>query len=76
MTLNPTQLRQDLYNILDGVLATNHPVEIMRHGRLLRILAVNPPGAERLAALPRRPEVGRGDPEDLVHLDWAEEWRP
>jgi hypothetical protein len=26
--------------------------------------------------LQRRPEFLKTDPEDLVHLDWSDEWRP
>lgn len=69
-----TALRADLYRILDGVLETGSPVEVERNGRRLRILPVEERG--RLARL--RPHAGAipGDPEDLVHLDWTDEWRP
>jgi hypothetical protein len=73
MRLKPSQLREDIYRILDQVLETGVPVEIERHGKLLKIIAAEPPS--KLANLkPRRYLVG--DPEDLVHLDWSGEWRP
>lgn len=74
MSMSPSQLRQDLYRVLDEVLATGIPVVIQRKGRTLRIVADEP--ASRLCRLVSRPEVVSGDPEDLVHLDWSAEWRP
>ncbi|MEW5851089.1 MAG: type II toxin-antitoxin system Phd/YefM family antitoxin [Myxococcota bacterium] len=69
-----SQLRADIYRILDGVLETGTPVEIERNGRTLRIVADAAPS--KLERLIPRPEFIRGDPEDLVHLDWSAEWRP
>ncbi|MBI2572077.1 MAG: type II toxin-antitoxin system Phd/YefM family antitoxin [Candidatus Schekmanbacteria bacterium] len=74
--MTPTQLRADIYHILDEVLATGMPVEIERHGKILRIVRAEPPPGDRLGALVRRDGVVRGDPEELVHLDWTSEWRP
>jgi hypothetical protein len=47
-------------------------VVIERNGRRLRIVADDPPS--RLDRLVRRPDVVTGDPDDLVHLDWSDEW--
>lgn len=69
-----TRLRANLYRVLDEVLATGRPVEIERHGRVLRIEAVAP--ADRLLGLTPRPDYIRGDPDSLVHLDWSGEWKP
>ncbi|MBM4320657.1 MAG: type II toxin-antitoxin system Phd/YefM family antitoxin [Deltaproteobacteria bacterium] len=75
MPLKPTELRNDIYRILDDVLETGRPVEIERRGRILRIVPAVPAGG-RLSSLVRRTGVMRGDPEELVHLDWTSEWRP
>ena len=72
MALTASKLRQDIYRILDEVLATGEPVVIERNGRRLRIVADDPPS--RLDRLVRRPDVVTGDPDDLVHLDWSGEW--
>lgn len=66
--LTPTQLRRDLYKLLDEVLETGIPLEIRRNQRLLRIVPVEP--VDRLDRLIRRPDVIVGDPEELVHLEW------
>ena len=73
MSLRASALRENIYRILDEILETGVPVEIERKGRLLRILAVEP--KSKLANLKWR-DVIVGDPEDLVHIDWSEEWRP
>lgn len=69
-----SRLRADLYRVLDRVLETGEPVEIKRKGRLLRIEPVEQ--ADKLAALAPHPQAIAGDPEDLVHMDWSQEWRP
>ncbi|HYN31545.1 MAG TPA: hypothetical protein VES40_02890 [Ilumatobacteraceae bacterium] len=74
MILTASKLRQDIYRVLDQILATGEPVEIERNGRRLRIIADEPPS--RLGALVRRPDAVVGDSEDFVHLDWSDEWRP
>ena len=73
MALTASKLRENIYKILDQILETGVPVEIERDGKLLRISTVEPPS--KLENLRPRKFL-RGDPEDLVHLDWSSEWRP
>jgi len=72
MPVTASQLRQDVYQLLDRVLETGEPLEIVRKGRTLRLIA--DPLKPRLDLI--RPDVDLivGDPEDLVGLGWAEEW--
>ena len=74
--INATQLRQDIYNILDRVLDTGQPIEVERRGKRLRIVPVVDPLNDRLAiaASVGYTDLIVGDPEDLVHLDWSENW--
>ena len=74
MALSASRLRQDVYRILDEVIATGVPVEVLRKGRRVRIVPVDPPG--RLDRLVPHPDAVVGDPEDLVHLGWSHEWSP
>lgn len=80
MTFTATQLRQDIYKILDQVLETGEPVEIERKGRRLKIVAEErekaAPEGSKLSRLVRRDDVFNCDPEDLVHIDWSGEGRP
>jgi hypothetical protein len=73
-SVTASHLRSDLYRLLDGVLESGVPLVIERKGRRLRVVPDDPPS--RLARLPRRTDFVRGDPADLVHLDWSAEWRP
>jgi hypothetical protein len=72
--LTASRLRADVYRVLDGVLETGVPVVVQRRGRTLRIVAGKPAG--RLDRLVARPDFIKGNPEELVHLDWSREWRP
>ena len=74
MTVTASKLREDIYRILDGILATGEPVEIERKGRVLRIVA-DQPSTSRLSRLMKRDFI-IGDPEDLVEIDWSKEWNP
>jgi antitoxin (DNA-binding transcriptional repressor) of toxin-antitoxin stability system len=74
MTITASELRQNVYRLLDEVLASGVPLEVERGGRRLRIVPVDPPA--KLSRLSAHPGTIVGDPEDLVHLDWSGEWRP
>lgn len=73
MPLTASKLRENIYRILDQVLETGVPVEIRRKGKTVRIIAAEPP--PKLERLKRRRYL-LDDPENIVHLDWSEEWRP
>lgn len=73
MPLKASQLREDIYRILDQVLETGIPIEIERRGKILKIVPSE--SRSKLDNLkPRRYLLS--EPEDLVHLDWSGEWRP
>ena len=71
--LTASKPRQNIYRILDSVLETGIPVEIERGGRLLRIVADEPPS--KLGRLEKRDFI-TGDPNELVSMDWSSEWTP
>ena len=68
-----SQLRGDIYRVLDRVLETGTPVEVERNGRIVRIIAGEPPS--KMARLVVRPVI-KGDLESIVHLDWSSHWKP
>jgi hypothetical protein len=72
MVVKPSQLRADLYRLLDRVLKTGEPIEIDRGGK--RLLLVPKEKKSKLDNLVKR-NVIVGDPEDLVHMDWSKGWR-
>ncbi len=74
MALTTSKLRDNIYRILDRVLKTGKPVEIVRGGKRLKIVPVESKG--KLDNLVKRPEYLRCDPEEIVHMDWSKQWRP
>ena len=75
MPLTASKLRENIYRILDQVLETGIPVQIERGGRLLEIVPCER-RKSKLDNLEPHPGAVVGDPEDLVHLDWSDEWKP
>jgi hypothetical protein len=73
MALTASKLRENIYKILDEILETGVAVEIERGGKILRISPAEP--RSKLGSLRPRKYL-RGDPEELVHLDWSDEWQP
>jgi hypothetical protein len=73
MAIKASALRENIYRLLDEVLETGVPIEIERRGKILRIASAEP--RSKLDNLRPRPYL-LTDPEELVHLDWSEEWRP
>jgi len=70
-TVTPTQLRGNIFKILDEILDTGIPVEINRGGKKLRIVPVEKP--DKLKNTISRSNVIKGDPGDLVDIHWEQE---
>jgi hypothetical protein len=69
-----SELRANIYRMLDEVLETGQPLEIERNGKTLVIAP-----KEELSIwdrLPRREGYIVGDPDELIHIDWSSEWNP
>lgn len=71
MPVTASKLRENVYQILDEALATGAPVEILRKGRVLRIVPDQP--VSKLARLKKR-DIFVGDPDDIIGMDWSKEW--
>ena len=67
-TVTPTELRGNIFKLLDEVLTTGIPIEINKSGKRLRIVAVGKP--DKLQNIISRPNVIQGDPNDLVDIHW------
>lgn len=74
MVVTATELRQNIYRLLDQVLDSGEPLEIERNGRRLRVVPADVPN--KLDLLEPHPDFIVGDPENLVHMDWYHEWKP
>lgn len=74
MPVTVTELRANIYQLIDRVLETGEPLEIERRGRILRVLPPQGRDLERL--LPPCEGVYTGDAQELVSLDWSDHWKP
>ena len=74
MVITASELRQNIYKLLDQVLESGVPLEIERNGRRLRVIPTDAP--RKLDRVIGHPDYVVGDPEELVHIDWSNEWRP
>ena len=72
MIITASQLRSNIYQILDRVLQTGESVGISRHGKIMKI--VPPLESSKLDRIKKMGKI-HGDPESLVHMDWAHEWK-
>lgn len=70
MRVTATQLRQDLYRLIDQVIESGEPLEIERKGSRLRIVAAVP--SSKLDRLVPRADFISGDAEDLAAIDWTD----
>ena len=70
-TITVTELRSNIYNLLDEVLNTGIPIAINKGGKKLKIMPVGK--ANKLQNLVSRPNVIKGNPDDLVGISWEKE---
>ena len=71
MKITASKLRENIYSILDQALETGVPVEVIRKGKVLKIVPEVKP--DKLSRLKKRKCI-IGDPDDIVHMDWLSEW--
>ena len=71
MTISASELRNNIYRLLDEVAEEGKTLSIKRKGKLLKVVRVEP--SAKLQRLARHDCIS-GDPEDLVHMDWSGEW--
>jgi hypothetical protein len=68
-----TELRRNIYRLLDQVLYSKVPLEVERKGKSLIIIPAD--AVSKFDRLEPHIDCVIGDPEDLVHIDWSEEWQ-
>ena len=74
LEITVTELRKNIYKLLDKVLETGLSIGVSRKGRRIIISPAEP--ESKLEHLESHPDCIAGDPDDLVHMDWSQEWRP
>ncbi|HMC58767.1 MAG TPA: hypothetical protein VKJ01_06215 [Candidatus Solibacter sp.] len=71
MRITASKFREDVYRILDEVIETGVPVEVVRQGIVVRIVSEKP--VSKLARLKKR-NIFVGDSDDIIGMDWSKEW--
>ena len=74
MTLSATELRSNLYRILDRVSKMGETIEIVRNGKVIRIVPGSVP--DKMSRIEKHPGYVKGDPDKLIHMDWSDQWKP
>ena len=72
MAVTASHLRTNIYQLLDQVLKSGIPLEIIRKGRKLKIVSED--RKSKMDNLKKR-DVLKCDPQDIVHMDWSKEWK-
>jgi len=73
-----TELRSDLYNKIDHVIATGLPLEIERKGHVVKILSENVTTKRKAkkqskwSRLTPHPDYIIGDPDELENISWSD----
>ncbi len=75
MTITPTQLRANLYKVLDQVIETQQPIEINRNGQIVKLVFEKKKNRGKLINLTAHPETLCVEPETIVHMDWSSHWQ-
>ncbi len=70
--ITPSELRQNLYNLLDQVILTGKPIQIKRGNKVLKI-TVEPPKT-KLDNLKKR-DVLKCAPDEIIYNNWEKEWK-
>ncbi len=72
--ITATELRKNVYKLLDQILESGVPIEVKRKGKRLIIIPAKP--VSKLERLEEHPDCIVGEPGELVHIDWSNEWTP
>jgi hypothetical protein len=71
MRITASKLRENVYRILDDVIETGVPVEVVRKGVVVRIVSEKP--VSKLDRLKKR-DIFVGDSDDIIGMDWSKDW--
>lgn len=73
MKITASHLRQNIYRLFDQVIEKGTVLEVERKGQILTIAPVK---RKRLFDKLTPHACVKGNPQDLVHMDWYSEWKP
>ena len=68
-----TELRKNIYRVLDTIIETGEPVEIERNGQILKIDITE--STDKLMKIKKRKNIIVGNSDDLPEITWDKEWK-
>lgn len=73
MVVTATELRANIYTLMDQVLTTGEALEVKRHGKKLRL--IRDTQKSKLSALQAHPDTIQCTEEELIYNNWVGEWK-
>jgi hypothetical protein len=70
--MTTSELRQNIYGLLDQVIKTGIPLEIKRKGKVLKIVFEQTP--DKIKNLKKR-DVLNCQPDEIIYNNWEKEWK-
>ncbi|MDJ0765313.1 MAG: type II toxin-antitoxin system Phd/YefM family antitoxin [Myxococcota bacterium] len=74
MSITASELRSNIYKLIDEVIETGIPIKISRKGKIVKLVPEE--YRPKLTRLVDRKDYLLTDPKELIHLDWSNEWQP
>jgi hypothetical protein len=73
--MTPTELRKNIYKILDTIAETGKAVEIERKGKVFKIICESTPSKLDKLRRKKHPKAYKGNSDEIITMDWSKEWR-
>jgi PHD/YefM family antitoxin component YafN of YafNO toxin-antitoxin module len=74
--MKPTELRKNIYKILDRIAETGKPVQIERNGEVFKIICESKKGKLDRLKQKNHPKAFIGNSDEILSMDWTAEWKP
>lgn len=74
--MKSTELRKNIFAVLDRVIDEGTPVVIERRNRILKIVTETPPSRIERLKNKDREKCFAGNSDEILSIDWAAEWKP
>lgn len=74
--MTPTELRKNIYKVLDSIAETGKPVTIQRNGKMFTIICESPKGKLERLSNKIHPKAYKGNSDEVITMDWSSEWKP
>lgn len=74
--MKPTELRRNIYNILDSIAETGKSVKIERDGLVFTLSCESSRSKLERLKNKQHPKAYKGNSDEIISMDWSSEWKP